>query len=258
MCQNAGVSTTSENRGDARLSGRVTATSRVYGGKTADERRSKRREQLLAAGLEVFAAQGWSGTTVLDVCRAAGLSQRYFYEAFEGREELFEAIVERVEEEVVHTVREHFGDGEGPEARVSAALGALAELFVDDPRKAQVTMVESFATGRFRRRRERSLASFADFAADQLRELSGPDSEVDVRGIEIAAFVLVGGIAESLVAGVTGQLRISPEELVEHTTRLFLAAVSPPLAPVALAVPPRARQSLPRLGSSVAEPGRRA
>ncbi|MFA9271396.1 MAG: TetR/AcrR family transcriptional regulator, partial [Baekduiaceae bacterium] len=46
---------------------------RVYGGLTAEQREDRRREQLLDAGLEIFAAKGWDGATVKDVCRAAGL-----------------------------------------------------------------------------------------------------------------------------------------------------------------------------------------
>ncbi|MBI5104391.1 MAG: helix-turn-helix transcriptional regulator, partial [Solirubrobacterales bacterium] len=73
---------------------------RVYGGMTPAERRARRRAQLLEAGLEVFARRGWARATVADVCRAAGLSQRYFYEQFADREGLFLAITDRIAEEV--------------------------------------------------------------------------------------------------------------------------------------------------------------
>lgn len=204
--------------------GEATETERLYGGRTAGERRSTRHSQLIAAGLRVFAAEGWAGSTVLDVCRAAGLSQRYFYEAFEDRESLFEAIVGEIEDEVRSTILESYAaaaDG-GPRERIAAALGALADLFIGEPDKARVAMVESMATARFRLHRERSLASFAALAAAQLGDIAGRGAHP--RRIEISAFVLVGGIAETLVAGVTGRLGMSRTELVDHTTRLFLAA----------------------------------
>ena len=55
---------------------------RRYAGLDADERAGERRERLLAAELDVLSRQGWSSSTVQDVCRAAGLSPRYLYEAF--------------------------------------------------------------------------------------------------------------------------------------------------------------------------------
>ncbi|UJA20272.1 TetR/AcrR family transcriptional regulator [Thermoleophilia bacterium SCSIO 60948] len=203
-------------------------TERLYGGRTAGERRSLRHDQLVEAGLRVFAAEGWAGSTVLDVCRAAGLSQRYFYEAFEDREALFEAVVHGIEDEVRATIAASFAGASdlGPRARVATALGAIADLFIADPDKARVAMVESMSTARFRQRRERSLASFASLAAEQLRELADPS--VDQRAIETASFVLVGGVAETLVASVTGRLGKGRDELVDQTTRLFLAAAGIP------------------------------
>ncbi|MPY81303.1 MAG: TetR family transcriptional regulator [Actinophytocola sp.] len=64
----------------------------AWGGLSAVDRRAQRRAQLLAAGLEVFGTVGYAGTSVRQICRVAGLTERYFYESFGAREGLLLAI----------------------------------------------------------------------------------------------------------------------------------------------------------------------
>lgn len=203
----------------------MSVSGRIYGGFTAEEREARRREQLLAAGLELLATKGWAGTTVLDVCREAGLSQRYFYEAFAGREQLFDALLDRIGAEVAHLVRDVFARTAGPpEARVRSVLASLVDLFLDDPRKARVSLVESFGTERFRERRRAALAFFAQLAQEQLAELSG---EADDRSLELTSTVMTGGMAEVLMGAVTGGGDVPDRDvLAEHLTGMWLCAAT--------------------------------
>ncbi len=57
-------------------------TGRRYAGRDQATRRRARREQLMSAGLDLFAARGYTRVSVKQVCDAAGLTQRYFYESF--------------------------------------------------------------------------------------------------------------------------------------------------------------------------------
>ena len=204
-----------------------TTAERTYGGLTRREREARRREQLLDAGLEVFAAKGWSGATVLDVCRGAGLSQRYFYDEFPDREALFVAITERIAAEVQAVVRTAAGQPDRtPEDRVRRVLGALAAYFADDPRTVQVALVESFGTPELRAHRARLLAAFSAIAARLMRSLRPDPDGAGARGLLLSATVLSGGIAEALVAAATGDLPAERDELVDHLTRLYTAAAA--------------------------------
>ncbi len=201
------------------------APGRVYGGMTPGEREARRREQFMEAGLEVFAAQGWSNSTVQDLCRTAGLSQRYFYELFSGREELFLAVVQRIAGEVEAIVREIAERPvDDPDETSRAVLSGLAKYFTDDPRTVAVALVESFATPEFRRFRADLLASFARLAAHLMRRLNPEPETADERSLELSAMVISGGIAEALIAGVAGRAPGTPGELVELLTRLYHAA----------------------------------
>ncbi len=58
--------------------------------------RAKTDEKLLEAAIRLF-ARDWYGTvSVAAICRAAGLSNGVFYRYFDGKEELFRRILERV------------------------------------------------------------------------------------------------------------------------------------------------------------------
>lgn len=203
----------------------ATTAGRVYGGLTPEEREERRREQFMEAGLEVFAAKGWSASTVQDLCRAAGLSQRYFYELYSGREELFTALVHRIAKQVEAVVR---ASANAPVVRPGdssrAVLTALSDYFTRDPRTVAVALVESFATPEFRALRAQLLLSFSEIAAQLMRRLHPHPEDADERSLELSARMLSGAITETLVAAIGGRLPGEPAELVEHLTRLYAAA----------------------------------
>jgi AcrR family transcriptional regulator len=200
------------------------AEGRVWGGMTTAEREERRRAQLLEAGLEVFGTRGWYGTTVLDLCRAAKLSQRYFYDHFASREALFLAVVDRLGEQVEEVVRvASTAPNRTPAQRTAGVLTALAEHFTADPRIVRVTLVESFATDAFRARRAALIASFSTLAARLMATLH-PNATSDPRDLELSALILSGGIAEALIASSAGRTPATSAELVEHLTRLYTAA----------------------------------
>ena len=58
----------------------------------ADARWAHTRERLLESGREAFAANGIKATTVLEIVRAAGVSQPSFYNHFESKHELAREI----------------------------------------------------------------------------------------------------------------------------------------------------------------------
>lgn len=214
---------------------------RVYAGKSAQQRTAQRREQFLEAGLDVFARQGWSASSVTDVCRSAGLSPRFFYEQFGAREDLFIAVTSRIAEQVEQTVRDAVAaPGPDPRQRARAVLVALAGHFAADPRRVRVALMESLATPRFRLHRRELLESFIDLAARLMRPLR--DDAADPRAnpaLRASAAVLTGGLVELLIARATvsGQDRSTSDAatagapadpadvaaLVDHLSAMFTA-----------------------------------
>ena len=195
---------------------------RIYAGMSAEERSNRRCEQFLAAGLAVFADRGWTESTVADVCRAAALSPRYFYELFGSREDLFRAVTGRIGEEIRATVRAAVAaPAHDPQARARAVLQALAEYFIADPRTVRVALMESLATEQFRRDRRDLLESFSALAARLMRSLR---QEAD-GDLEVSAGILTGGLVELLIARWSGPADPGPlDRLLDELTVLYAAA----------------------------------
>ena len=58
---------------------------RTIRGLDAEERRAQRRAQLLDAALELFAANGYLNTSIEQLCQAAYVGTKAFYEVFDSR-----------------------------------------------------------------------------------------------------------------------------------------------------------------------------
>ncbi|MFI0446537.1 TetR/AcrR family transcriptional regulator [Actinomadura sp. 6N118] len=74
----------------------VVAKSREQGGKREGGRtpsRADRREQLLAVAAELFATQGYAGTTTRDIAEAAGILAGSIYHHFPSKEALLDEIL---------------------------------------------------------------------------------------------------------------------------------------------------------------------
>ena len=55
-----------------------------------------RRDELIAAGVALLGGAQGPALTVRAVCRAAGLTERYFYESFADRDEFVRAVYDDV------------------------------------------------------------------------------------------------------------------------------------------------------------------
>ncbi|WLP88544.1 TetR/AcrR family transcriptional regulator [Gordonia sp. NB41Y] len=127
------------------------AGGRRYGGADADERRTRRRAQLVEAGLDLFGEHGYPNVSVKRVCDHAGLTQRYFYESFADRTALLVAVYEEcvttARAEVLTAAAGYLDDGRPiaaddvtPAAR--AILGTFLDTLSGDPRRARVILFE--------------------------------------------------------------------------------------------------------------------
>ncbi|MBN8867208.1 MAG: helix-turn-helix transcriptional regulator [Solirubrobacterales bacterium] len=118
-------------------------TGRTWRGQTAEERQSERRERLIEAGIELFGTRGYASTPVKAICEEAGLTERYFYEAFESREDLLDAIYSILIGDCAKATVEALNDAPDDfEASMRAGLTAFASEFTRDPRRARIQEIE--------------------------------------------------------------------------------------------------------------------
>jgi AcrR family transcriptional regulator len=91
------------------------------------------REAILVSCLGLFAKHGFSSTSVDEIARAAGITKGAVYWHFKNKEELFQAILERIRERWRQEVMKPLSSKATSILRLEALLDGYAELFGDAP-----------------------------------------------------------------------------------------------------------------------------
>ena len=86
------------------------------------------RERILDAAEALFAESGLAGTAVRDIARDVGLTPASLYNHFSGKQDLYEAVLERGVRPLIEMVREVAQDGEAMEARVDLIEAIMSHL----------------------------------------------------------------------------------------------------------------------------------
>jgi AcrR family transcriptional regulator len=199
----------------------TTERKRSWAGTTLTDRKAARRDQLLAAGLDLLGTQGSAAVSVRAVCRHAKLTERYFYENFADREQLVLAVYERVAADARQALVDAVPDARGkPADRAKAAVTAFVELMVDDPAKGRVLLLAPITEPALSARGVALLPAFAALIREQLPErLEGAEREMTALG-------LVGSLTNLFTAYLGGALKVSRERLIDHCVRLLARAAS--------------------------------
>jgi AcrR family transcriptional regulator len=198
--------------------------SRTYGGVTAAERVAARRERLLDAALELYGTRGFLATGVKDICRHAGLTDRYFYESFRDGNELFIATFDKTTAELLVLVAQRVSDvAPEPEAQVRAAIESFVRALGDDPRKARIIFSEGASVGPQAERHMRaSLRRFATLVAATARPHLPPGMPEHV--LHMGALSLVGAIQRVITEWHDGELDATIDQVIDYLVQLFLIA----------------------------------
>ncbi len=209
------------------------STGRRYGGRTADERREQRREQLIEAGLESFGTVGFSNTSIRAVLRESGLAERYFYESFASLELLLVAVHEHIHAVVLEQVRIATSEaGSDIEARARAGLRAFIETITSDPRWVRLKLQElgGSAGEEVQKFRRRAQVTFAEMLMAY-----GPTEATLARHLEPHALArAVVSAVESLIdAWAAGELRVSLDGLIDHAVVIIRGTVTELERPIA-------------------------
>ena len=204
--------------------GRKNATTvRTYRGEGSEERRLRRRSELLEAGLHLLGTEGWQATTVTAVCERARLTPRYFYESFANRDELLVAIFDGV---IADVTRETLAvQPANAEETLRATVKAFVKVVTDDPRKGRAIFLEALGSEALWRRRIEGMHWFARRIADQARA-GRRLRKGEARRIETASLIAAGGLIELMIAWLDRGLDSTADELIENYTRSCAAALT--------------------------------
>jgi AcrR family transcriptional regulator len=195
---------------------------RPFRGVPSDERLAQRRKQLVEAGFATFGTRGFHETGVRDVCAAARLTERYFYESFRNLEGLFLAVYGEAVERVRSVVTGALAEASGPPPAIArAALRAVLHAFRDDPRLARVLLLEILTVGPGVGDAQQIVsASFAAVIASLAHELH-PD--LDALGLDpqLLANALYGSTLYLAMRWVESGFREHLETVLDHCVFVY-------------------------------------
>ena len=199
---------------------------RTYGGVDPAARASERREKFLEAGRQVFGARGYHQATVKQLCTAAGLTERYFYESFDNTEGLLLAVYGRIIEELrERTLRAVAQVPPDSEAMARASLTAYFAFIRDDPRAARLMLMEVLGVSpKVDQAYRAAMADFADLLLELARPLL-PGGKLP-RGDEgLVATGLVGAAIHIAFRWLLTRCEQPLEVVVDSTMVVFLSVV---------------------------------
>ncbi|MBI3226652.1 MAG: TetR/AcrR family transcriptional regulator [Mycolicibacterium cosmeticum] len=172
------------------------------------ERQILRRNELVSAGVALLGGPEGPSLTVRAVCRAAGLTERYFYESFSDRDEFVRAVYD----DVCTTAMTALASSHTPRE----AVEGFVALMVDDPTRGRVLLLAP--------EREPVLTqSGADWMPTFIGLLQSRLSHVsDHARQEMIATGLVGALTALFTAYLDGRLSATREQFIDYCSDLVL------------------------------------
>lgn len=203
----------------------VPPTGRTYGGLTAEERLAERRHRLLEVGLDLFAERGFARTGVRELCRAARIGERAFYDTIGSREALLRDVYLAATDAVITDIAAALVDAPTDlRGRLHAGLAAFFASITDDPRRGRLIYVESLGRGpEIEEARREGLGRFVTFVTVGLADYlpDPPPRPVTIHAAVSAVILGIGEIAYRLAEGEPG---FTTDEATGQVTRAVTGA----------------------------------
>ena len=105
---------------------------------TVVHRTTKRQEQfeatrrkLIRVARRLFASRGYGGTSIEDITRGARVTRGALYHHFDGKDEIFRAVFEEVERELVEKAAVATATERRPERRLESGANAFLDACLD-------------------------------------------------------------------------------------------------------------------------------
>ncbi|MDQ0794745.1 TetR/AcrR family transcriptional regulator [Streptomyces sp. B1I3] len=194
---------------------------------TVDKARTRARERLLGAGLELFGVYGFAQTSERALCETAGVPEEVLREEFGSREGVLTALHNQVTTNGLRAAERALlseGMDDCPMAeRFRRLFDAYVSAVTRDLREARVTFVEVLGVSPAvdeHCKRWRDL--WADFLTGEA-ERAAVRGEAEERDHRVVVMVMVGTVHELMAHHARRPRRARPEEVSAELTQLGLA-----------------------------------
>ncbi|MEV4509961.1 TetR/AcrR family transcriptional regulator [Dactylosporangium sp. NPDC049525] len=193
----------------------------TYGGQTQQERAADRRERIVAAAVQLFAARDYDDITVADVCALAKVSKRYFYDDFTDREDLLLVVHRQQNDWLLAGVAAAAPKRpEDLEQLLRPMLVTLVGMLLEQPARARVIYINA---PRMETRRRGLLRKDVELFGRLVRPFVRRSR--DKARHERLLLALMAGLSEVVMDWVSRGMTDPPEPLVEHLTAYALAVL---------------------------------
>lgn len=199
---------------------------RRYRGRTPEQLRNERRQRLLDAGLALFGERGYAKVPIEMLCASASVATRHFYQQFNSREALLQAVFDQVFEGAIGAMRKALAQPERTaHQRASDAIGQAVVFLLEDPRRGRVLCVESVgvsaAMEAHRRGAIHALASIIRHYAQSLADAGA----LPQRDYHIPAVALVGVFNELITEWLASDTGLDAGGMARETVLIFRAVI---------------------------------
>jgi AcrR family transcriptional regulator len=197
---------------------------------TREQSRANTRERLLAAARGVFARSGFHGASVEEIASEAGFSTGALYSNFDGKENLFLALMEREIEEHAREIEDAVRERSSISERATGGARRWMTMIEREP-ELLLLFMEFWAYGvRDPQVREKVAARFAQMRlvltrliVDGVREF---DLELAIPAEQLA--VAIDALADGIARQKLADPEAVPDELMGRVLSLLFAAVTRP------------------------------
>lgn len=183
-----------------------------WSGVPLEDRQTLRRDELVAAGVGLLGGAAGSSLTVRAVCRAAGLTERYFYESFADRDEFVRAVYDHV----CTTAMSALTTADTPRA----AVERFVSLMVDDPVRGRVLLIAPEREPVLTKSGAEWMPSFIELLQRKLSRISDPAVQAMV------ATSLVGALTALFTAYLNGRLETTREQFIDYCVNMLVSRAS--------------------------------
>jgi len=187
-----------------------------WSGVPIEDRQALRRDELVAAGVNLLGSEGGPALTVRAVCREAGLTERYFYESFSDRDEFVRAVYDDVCTRAMSTLLSATTPREAVERFVA--------LMVDDPVRGRVLLLAPEVEPVLVQSGAEWMPSFIDLLQRKLTAISDPALQ------NMVATGLIGALTALFTAYLDRRLTATREEFIDYCVTMLLSRANYPAA----------------------------
>ena len=177
-----------------------TVRARPYGGALPDERRNLRRGKLIAAGYKLFGSSSFNDTGIGQICAAAGVGIRAFYDEFESLEGLLQAVYDDVMSSAYGSFKRSLFERPGEAAKMlERGIRTYLHEMLDNPCSGRIASIESSRLDPLLgRHRNKMLKKFAKLVATVVQA----DAATFDGDIRVWSLMFAGGLNEVVVSAV--------------------------------------------------------